>query len=221
VRQPQCRLVRVSLTTNITVPAILATTASKHNIRIIHISSGCIFYGSSPNISNGADLGWKEEDFANPKSFYSKTKYSCDLVIGSLKNVASLRIRMPVSSIKSPRNLINKLLNYSSVLDVKNSMTFMPDLVNVVDHFVNNDLNGIWHVTNPDPLSPADVMKEYQKYNLNHQFKCIDENELSKLTVATRSNCYLNTDKLNSIGVSLTPSHEALKNIMKEYIKNI
>jgi dTDP-4-dehydrorhamnose reductase len=222
-----------TLIANVTIPTLLATAAYKHNIRLIHISSGCIFYGESPNkevvtTSGGLivddaptrDIGWKEGDFANPKSYYSKSKYSCDLVIGSLSNVASLRIRMPVSSKSSPRNLINKLLNYESVLDVKNSMTFMPDLINVVDWFVNNDKNGLWHVTNPDPLSPADVMREYQKYDTNHKFISINENELAKLTVATRSNCYLNTDKLNKEGVTLTPSKDALQLIMKKFIEN-
>jgi len=221
-----------TLIANVTIPTILATTASRHNIRVIHISSGCIFYGKSPNketvTSAGLiigeaptrDIGWKEDDFANPKSFYSKSKYACDLVIGNLSNVASLRIRMPVSSKSSPRNLINKLLNYNSVLDVKNSMTFMPDLINVVDWFVNNDKNGLWHVVNPDPLSPADVMTEYQRHDTNHKFVTINENELAKLTIATRSNCYLNTEKLNKEGVTLTPSKEALQLIMKKFIEN-
>ena len=48
---------------------------------------------------------------------------------------------------------------------------------------------------------------------LNFSDDLVIPNECTELTVATRSNCYLNTDKLNSIGVSLTPSHEALKNI--------
>lgn len=220
-----------TLITNVTIPTLLATVASKHDIRVIHISSGCIFYGASPNkeiVRNNEliigdpptrDSGWTEDDFANPKSFYSKTKYACDLAIGHLSNVASLRIRMPVSATSSPRNLINKLLNYKLVLDVKNSMTFIPDLVNVVDWFVNNNKSGLWHVTNPDPLSPADVMREYQKYDPNHKFENINENELAKLTVATRSNCFLNTEKLNKEGVILTSSKEALQLIMKEFVK--
>ena len=53
---------------NTVLPILLADTCEKHSIHLIQIGSGCIYFGESPNIT------WKEENFANPKSFYSKTK---------------------------------------------------------------------------------------------------------------------------------------------------
>lgn len=212
--------------TNVVLPLMLADECDRHDIQMIHIGSGCIFFGTSPNAKMGLvgkreDLGWKETDFANPKSYYSKSKYACDLALGQMKNVATLRIRMPVSTQNNPRNFINKVKGYSKVIDVPNSMTFVDDLVNVVDWVIDNSKTGIYHVVNPGPLSAADVMKEYQKYVPEHKFEAITEAQLDTMTVAKRSNCIINGDKLRNEGFEMTPSDIALRDCMAEYAKSI
>jgi UDP-glucose 4,6-dehydratase len=220
---------------NIAIPVLLAEQCAKRSIYMIQIGSGCIFFGKSPNkepikkydIIIGdppmKDSGWKEEDFANPKSYYSKTKYACDLALGNMSNVATLRIRMPISSKNNPRNLLNKLTGYQKIIDIPNSVTFMDDLERCVDWFIDNKkfYSGIFHVTNPEPLTAAQIMNEYKKYVPNHKFEIIDENELDLLTSAKRSNCILNTEKLYNLGFQMMPSEQALKNCMFNYIKNI
>ena len=219
---------------NIALPILLAEVCAKKSIHLIHIGSGCIFFGESPNIkytdvyernpSLGIireDTGWKEEDFANPKSFYSKTKYACDLAIGNMNHVTTLRIRMPISTQNNPRNLINKLREYSQVIDIPNSMTFMDDLTRCIDWAAKQSQTGIFHVTNPQPLTAAQVMREYQKYVPSHKFSVINEAELDKLTVAKRSNCIIDTQKLSKAGFEMSPSEKALKDCMSKYIKNI
>lgn len=232
----------ITASTNTALPIMLAELCAARSIHLIHIGSGCIFYGKSPNLfwggSNAAggaeimhpnlmqpyepvDLGWRETDFANPKSFYSKTKYAADLVIGDMKNVSILRIRMPISTKNSPRNLLNKISKYDQLIDIPNSVTFMDDLVRCVEWTAKESKTGIYHVTNPEPLSAAQVMREYQSYEPTHNFKVISEEELDKLTIAKRSNCILSTHKLSVAGFSMTPSKEALKNCMRQYIKNV
>jgi len=218
---------------NTALPIILAEECSKKSIHLIHIGSGCIFFGESPNkkfvnVDNYSligefevDAGWKEDDFANPKSHYSKTKYSCDLVLGNMKNVTTLRIRMPISIKNDHRNLINKLKNYSQIINIKNSMTFMDDLVRCIDWVAKEKHTGIFHVTNPQPLTAVQIMNEYKKYVPSHQFSVINENELDKLTLAKRSNCLLDTTKLNEKGFYMNNSEEALTKCMLDYIKNI
>lgn len=165
--------------------------------------------------------GWKETDFANPQSFYSKTKYSCDLMLGQLPYVTTLRIRMPVSDKDVPRNLINKLRGYKQVIDIPNSMTFMSDLTRCVDWAVNNRPGGVFHVANPQPLTAARIMREFQKYVPEHSFEYITERQLDDMTLAKRSNCILSTDKLRLAGFQMTDSEEALTNCMAEYVKNM
>lgn len=215
---------------NVVVPAMLAQECETRGIRMIHIGSGCIYFGPSPNQSLDLnklflheleDCGWKETDFANPKSYYSKTKYACDLMLGQMPNVTTLRIRMPISTQNNPRNFINKIRGYSQVIDIPNSVTFMDDLARCVDWTITTNQTGIFHVTNPEPISAADVMREYQKYVPDHKFTVIDEAELDRITIAKRSNCIINSDKLQQAGFTMTPSEEALKNCMAAYIKNI
>lgn len=213
--------------TNVIIPAMLAEECEKHNIRMIQIGSGCIYFGESPNkyysILEGKniDSGWKEEDFANPKSFYSKTKYACDLLLSQMSNNLTLRIRMPISNKDNPRNLINKLRNYKQVIDIPNSVTFVDDLVRCVDWAIKENKTGIFHVTNTEPLTAAKVMKEYQYYNSFHSFEIITEAELDLLTVAKRSNCIIDNSKLEKAGFKMSNSEEALQKCMQEYWENI
>lgn len=225
---------------NVTIPAILASECEKLGIHLIHIGSGCIYFGESPNINYDVEIrkygkedwqtfnvnvlrddGWKEDDFANPKSYYSQTKYAADLTIGSMSNVTVLRIRMPISTKSDPRNFITKVRNYSRVIDLPNSMTLMDDLVRCVDWAAKENKTGIYHVTNTQPITAAQVMREFQKYQPLHKFEVIDEGELDKLTLAKRSNCLLNTDKLREAGFTMSPSDDGLKACMAAYIKNI
>ena len=219
---------------NVVIPASLAYECEREGVRLIHIGSGCIYFGKSPNktwckVDDGNpclggfeyDSGWKEDDFANPKSYYSKTKYACDLAIGSLPHVTTLRIRMPISTKNNERNFINKIRGYKNIVDIPNSVTFIDDLVRCIDWVITTNQSGIFHVTNPEPLSAADVMREYQKYDPKHKFNIINEDELDKITIAKRSNCILNSDKLKNAGFTMTPSKKALENCMAAYIKNI
>lgn len=214
-----------TLEANLTIPTMLATECNKLGVRFIHIGSGCIYYGNSPNIKFGLtglkeDLGWKEND--TPKklseaSFYSKIKYAADLAIGDLPNSCILRIRMPLSSKKSPRNLIDKIIGYENVLEEPNSVTFLDDLVRCIDWVVKNDKKGIYHVVNPEPMTHIDLLEEYRKYHPEHNYNKINLEELNQYISTPRSNCILNTDKLKNEGFLMRPTQEALKDTMKKY----
>ncbi len=241
----QCEVERAkTYMSNVVLPLALADACHDADIQMIHIGSGCIYFGESPHknmylterrgntIQPGdpnyfygafelADAGWKETDFANPKSYYSKTKYACDLALGQMDNVTTLRIRMPISTKNTDRNFINKVKGYSKVIDIPNSVTFIDDLVGVVNWAIEEQKTGIYHVVNPEPLTAADVMREYQKYVTTHNFEIITEEQLDQMTTAKRSNCILNSDKLRNDGFEMTPSKEALASCMAEYAKSL
>lgn len=201
---------------NTTLPALMAESCLKHGIHFINIGSGCIYYGDSPNKINNIDIGWKENDFANPISYYSKTKYASDLILGQLDNTTILRIRMPISSMNCERNFINKISKYDKLINILNSMTFMEDFVNCMDWVLKNKKIGIYHVVNPQPLSAVDVINEFCKYK-KHKFNIISEKELDQIVSIKRSNCFLNTEKLNNSGFYMTDSKKALEKCMNEY----
>lgn len=209
---------------NVTMPLMIAEWCEGNDVHLINIGSGCIYFGPSPykgHTGGAKDPGWREDDFAKPESFYSKTKYACDMMIGSMPHVTTLRIRMPVTDKAVPRNLITKLRGYKQVIDIPNSMTLMSDLVRCIDWAATNRIGGIWHVANPQPLTAARIMQEYQKYVPEHQFEIISEGQLDQMTVAKRSNCILNTDKLRAAGFKMTNTEEGLERCMAEYVKDM
>lgn len=218
-----------TLLSNLTIPTILANECHKLGIHFVQLASGCIYYGPSPNIfgwgttgySIAVDEGWKETDHANPLSYYSRTKYAADLAIGNLPNVTTLRLRMPISSKNHPRNLINKLLNYQNVVETLNSVTFIDELISVIDWAIQEEKMGIYHVANPEPITHSQILEEYRKYFPNHQYNKITTDQLNDYIKAPRSNCILDTTKLQEAGFKMSPTKQALENCMKDYVFNI
>ena len=79
---------------NVVGALTLADACAAEGAYLLHLGSGCIFYGPSPHPG-----GWREDDFANPTAFYSRTKYAADLVLSRLPNVGIARLRMPIDGV--------------------------------------------------------------------------------------------------------------------------
>jgi dTDP-4-dehydrorhamnose reductase len=204
--------------TNTIIPTLLAIECEKLGIQFIQIGSGCIFF---PEERSYNPHPWTEKSIPNPLSYYSKSKYATDLAIQDLKTSLILRIRMPLSEKNNSRNLINKLIKYDKIIDIPNSVTFLKDFTKFVDFAANKNLTGIYNVTNPGSLSAKDIMDEYRKYKPKHRFSIISGEELDKLTSAKRSNCLLNTEKINIAGFEMQDAKQALVECMKNYCANL
>lgn len=204
---------------NLVFPSLLARICNKKSIHLIHIGSGCINYGPSPqSIGIMYEPGWKESDSSNPKSFYSKVKYAADLALSGYDNVTIFRIRMPISPIPNSRNLITKLLGYKKVIQEPNSMTFTIDVLNACKWAIDNRKTGIYNLAHEKPLTAFDIVKEYSKYNSNHQFERLSLSELSSFIAAPRSNCILDCSKIRSEGFIF--SDISIDSCIRQYINN-
>jgi dTDP-4-dehydrorhamnose reductase len=49
-------------------PMVLAEACQGRQIHFVHMGSGCVFYGPSGHLHGYTDLGWLENDHANPSS---------------------------------------------------------------------------------------------------------------------------------------------------------
>ena len=200
---------------NVIGPLTLADACAAHGVHLVHLGSGCIFYGPSPSAG-----GFREDDFANPISFYSRTKYAADLVLSKLAHVAIARLRMPIDATPHPRNLITKLAGYPVVVDVENSATVVQDLVTAVARMVEVKPSGVFHVVNPGILRHRDLIALYRELvDPSHQAELVPAGDLLKrgLIQAARSNCLLASDRLADIGVQLRPMDVALRDAMEHY----
>ncbi|MFZ2189898.1 MAG: sugar nucleotide-binding protein [Candidatus Magasanikiibacteriota bacterium] len=202
---------------NTKLPITIAEACQERNIYLLHIGSGCIFYGDSPH----PDKKWRESDMGNPTEVtYSRTKWATDLVLSTLSNVGIGRIRMPIDYIPSTNNMIDKLATFSKVIDVENSVTIVDDMVNVFYQLMEKKANGIFHVTNPGTLKHREIVALYEEMvDPNHKNEWITNDDLVKQGLATkgRSNNFLASENLDKIGIHMREVHEAMRDTMTKY----
>ena len=192
---------------NVLGPLVLSEACADLGTYLLHIGSGCVFYGASPHPG-----GWREDDSANPISYYSRTKYAADILLSARPNVAVARIRMPIDTAPHPRNLITKLAAYAKVVDVENSVTVVDDLVKALAALAERRATGVFHVTNPGTLRHRDLLAAYTRIvDPAHRTTLIAEDELVTLGLAvkTRSNCVLADTRLAALGIHLRPIGES------------
>jgi dTDP-4-dehydrorhamnose reductase len=198
---------------NICAAVNIASECSKRNIYFVHVGSGCIYLGDN----NGQ--GYTEDDepnFYGPQ-FYAKTKILSEKILKEFPSLI-LRIRMPIDNLPHERNLIDKLKNYTKLIDTQNSMTTVPHLLEATKELIEKRRIGIYNMVNPGTISPFEVMQMYREIiNPSSSFERFSVEELDKITKGKRSNCYLNTDKLRNEGIILPEIHEAVRVCLVDY----
>ena len=203
---------------NTIAPLLLADVCQEKGIYLVQLASGCIFYGEPPE-----SLGWKEEDPTNPQAYYSRTKYAADLLLSRLPKTAVVRLRLPIDSVPSPKNLITKLSGYKQVIDVQNSVTIVEDLAKVIEQLIEKQGTGIFHATNPGALRYRDMLGLYRELvDPTHTCEWIGDAELATrgLTAKNRSTCILQSTRLAELGITMRPIAIAIRDTMERYAAN-
>jgi 3,5-epimerase/4-reductase len=202
---------------NTKLPIIIAEGCQERNVFLLHIGSGCIFYGDSLH----EDKKWREEDMGNPTEVtYSRTKWAADLVLSTLPNTAIGRIRMPIDFVPSAQNMIDKLATYPKVIDVENSVTIVDDMVHVFYELMKKKASGIFHVTNPGTLKHREIVALYEEMvDPSHKNEWIHNEDLVKDGLATkgRSNNFLSSENLGKVGIEMREVHDAMRDTMTKY----
>ncbi len=201
---------------NVTGPLVLAEIALKNNIQMVHLGSGCVYYGSSRQEHEETE----SPNISDVLSFYSKTKAWAEQILSNFP-VLQIRLRMPVDSTPNPRNLIWKISHYAKVMDkVPNSISIIPDMVDAAIKLSEKGCTGIYNVVNPGHITHGEILKLYKEFvDPKHTYEPISEEDLAKMTKTARSNCLLSTKKLENEGIKLPEIHERIKEILVEYGK--
>lgn len=199
---------------NVTVPLFITKVANRFRIPIIHIGSGCIYDGyphpyTEDHLPNfGAD--------SNLSSFYSKTKDAFEKLSEHFERYI-FRIRIPFNGIPESKNYLWKLLNYSNLISQQNSITNVDDLVSFVYKFIEKKrLLGIYNVTNKgsiDAKTVTEILKQNGLENPNWNFVEIKDANFK----VGRSNCVLDTTKIEDLGLGLPTVKESLEKAIKQY----
>lgn len=200
---------------NIKLPIMIAEACQVRGVYLLHIGSGCVFYGPSPD-----PAGWRESDFANPSAVYSKAKYAADLALSVLPNVGIARIRMPMDDVPSPFNIIDKLAQYDKIIDVENSATVIEDMVSVFYQLLHKRGEGIFHVTNPGTIKHREIIELYREFvdrSKNPTWISEDELVTAGLAQKKRSTNKLQSHNLEKLGITMRPITVAARATIKQY----
>ena len=140
-----------ALLANSFVPIILAEVCLRNNIKLVHISSGCIF---NYNYKKNKPINENSQDYFF-RLFYSRSKIYAERPLEALAreyNVLITRIRMPLLNAKHPKNILDKLIKYGKVIDIANSVTYIPDFIRAIKHLIKIDARGVYNVVNKGGL---------------------------------------------------------------------
>lgn len=203
---------------NLNVPLVLNKVCNDNCIRLIHVSSGCIY--------SGYEKQYTEEDepnfgLTNPvSSFYSKCKHIFEISTKPYFNTtAVIRIRMPFTNKHEPKNYLYKLYKYNNLISLPNSLSYVDDLNRFILFLCTNFSGGIFNVVNTggvDAKSIVDIFKSQNLVNPNWSFVELENLQLK----ASRSNCILSNDKIKRMGFTLTDTIEAVKKCAEDLAKN-
>jgi UDP-glucose 4,6-dehydratase len=201
---------------NAVLPGRIRTACEEVGIPWGHVSSGCIYSGRK---SNGE--GWTENDEPNfsfrngPCSFYSGSKALGEEVLNDAENCYIWRLRIPFNEGKSPRNYLQKLLNYASLLEAENSISHLDEYVKAcVDSFSKKCEPGIYNLTNVGSITTRQVvewMKEEGVTEKEFSFFNDEKDFMREAAITPRSNCVMDTTKSEKYGIALRPVEEAVR----------
>jgi dTDP-4-dehydrorhamnose reductase len=185
--------------TNTTGNLILADLTSKYNIHLTLIMSGCIYQYKDYSDFNYYKLKFTENSIPNfDKSVYSKNRIQTEELLSNYNHICILRLRMPISNNLHPKSLITKIINYSTIINIPNSMTVLEDLIPFITIAINKKLNGIFNLVNTGVITHSEILDMYIKYiNPNYKYTIISEEEQSKKVLVARSNCHLSNKKIS------------------------
>lgn len=195
---------------NVLYPLNILKVANDLKIPVVHIGSGCVY--------SGYDKNYTEDDvpnfglYSNDASFYSRCKHEFEILADGYC-VYILRIRIPFCSRKLPKNYFVKLMKYDNLIDNLNSVTSLYDFSEFMFklHFLIYEMpGGIYNVVNPQPVKTEQTLELFRRYGLNNpNWKMIKDTELN--TIAKRSNCVLDTQKIEKYNLQLPDTLSSLE----------
>lgn len=204
-----------TLFANTFIPAILGDLAFRRKIKLVHISSGCIYnfnYQKSKPITEE-----DEPDFLN--LFYSRSKIYAENILKSLFNCANVlivRIRVPLDNSPHPKNILTKLLSFKKVINAPNSITYIPDFAKMLKFLIEIDAKGIYNAVNKGELKYSELLEAYGKQASTNSYDIIDGKDLNLV----RTNLIMSVEKLEKKGFKVRDIHEVIEECVSQYLKS-
>jgi len=205
---------------NLFSPVVLAMLCKERGIHYTYLGTGCIFAYDESHAFGKAENGFNEDSLPNFfGSSYSVVKGYTDRLLHFFDDsVLNLRIRMPITGEKNPRNFITKIATYPKVCSVPNSMSVLPDLLPRVLDMMQHKVTGTMNLTNPGLISHNEILEMYRDIvDPLFTWKNFSVEEQRKVLAADRSNNYLETTRLQDMFPDVPPIREAVRQCLVSY----
>jgi 3,5-epimerase/4-reductase len=204
---------------NLYSPLLIAEICRKRKIHYTYLGTGCIFKYDDEHPYGEEINGFTEEDLPNFfGSSYSIVKGYTDRIMNLYDNVLNLRIRMPITNEKNPRNFITKITSYEKICSVPNSMTVLPELLPMVLDMMKTQITGTINLTNPGLISHNEILEMYKEIvDPSFTWMNFSQEEQRKILAADRSNNFLETARLQSLYPNVLHIKDSVRMILREY----
>ena len=198
---------------NLFGPVMIARECENRGIKMTYMGTGCIFkFTDEQKI-------FTEDDLPNFfGSSYSIVKGYTDQIVKLFPDtVLNCRIRMPISSDRSPRNFITKITTYEKICSIPNSMTVLEEILPIMVDMGQRGITGTYNMTNPGIISHNEILQMYKDtVDPTFTWKNFSHAEQLKILAADRSNNELTTDELKGLYPTLRPIHQAVAETLKD-----
>lgn len=205
---------------NLYSPFVLSHICNTLHIHYTYLGTGCIFKFDEEHPFEEEINGFTEDSRPNFfGSSYSIVKGFTDKIMKLYENnTLNLRIRMPITGNKNPRNFITKIVHYNQICSIKNSMTVLPELLPHVLDMMKNKTTGTINLTNPGLISHNEILKMYKEIvDPEFTWKNFTPAEQRTILDADRSNNYLDTSKLTQLYPEIKNIHDSVRNVLTKY----
>jgi dTDP-4-dehydrorhamnose reductase len=166
---------------NAYLPHQLKKISKNIGAKLIHISTDCVFSGDKG--------GYIETDTRDGKGIYSQTKK-----LGEIEDDTNLTLRTSIIGPELKDNgegLFHWFMNQQSDIfgftkAIWSGVTTI-ELAKAVKWVIDNEITGLYHVTNNSSISKYDLLKLFQKYTKKDiSIKPFDEKNVDKSFIDTR-----------------------------------
>ncbi len=148
----------LAIMVNSLLPHYLDELSIKHNFKLIHISTDCVFEGTKGN--------YGEDDIKDAKSFYGQSKS-----LGEINNDRNLTLRTSIIGPDINPNGIglfqwfmqqeNEVGGYSKV---RWTGVTTIELAKIIENILHKNVTGLYHVVNGESITKYDLLKLIAKH---------------------------------------------------------
>jgi nucleoside-diphosphate-sugar epimerase len=204
-----------NLQDNLYAPLTLASVSKKRGIPLLYMGTGCIFESMD---------GMKPFTESDPPNFfgsaYSTVKGITDRILNEqyADSCLNVRIRMPISSQDCERNFISKIIRYTHICSIPNSMTVLDDVLPCLADCMIRGIRGTLNAVNPGTIDHSTVLGMYRDIqNKGHTwFEISNETLVGGFVKGKRSNNELDTSRLEQLFPGIPHIEESVRRILTE-----